>query len=131
MHWSWKNCPTAWHGQYTGKEGELTVVLEAVASYDLWIWHAFFGMSGSHNDINVLDRSNLFAELVEGCTPAAEYVVNGTSYSMGYYLADGIYPQWATIVQSLSQPQGQKKKASILFSYFISVYLQVLIFFSS
>jgi hypothetical protein len=20
MHWEWKNCPTAWHGQYQGKE---------------------------------------------------------------------------------------------------------------
>src|SRR5438270_623559 len=24
---------------------------------DLWIWHAFFGMPGSCNDINILDRS--------------------------------------------------------------------------
>jgi hypothetical protein len=30
------------------------VVLEAVADYDLCIWHSFFGMAGSHNDINVL-----------------------------------------------------------------------------
>jgi hypothetical protein len=107
VHWSWKNCPTAWQGQYTGKEKEPTVILEAVASYDLWIWHAFFGMLGSHNDINILDQSPLFADLVEGRTPAAGFDVNGQHYSMGYYLADGIYPQWATIVQSISEPQGQ------------------------
>src|SRR5438309_395455 len=50
-----------------------TIVLEAVASYDLWIWHAFFGMPGSHNDINVLDRSPLFAELQNGRTPAETF----------------------------------------------------------
>jgi Plant transposon protein len=41
MHWRWKNCPKAFHGQYKGKEGCPTVVAEAVASYDLWFWHFF------------------------------------------------------------------------------------------
>ena len=31
MHWTWKNCPSAWAGMFTGKEGKPTVVLEAVA----------------------------------------------------------------------------------------------------
>ena len=35
MHWEWKNYPTAWKGQYTRGSGKLTIVLEAVASYDL------------------------------------------------------------------------------------------------
>ena len=43
MHWEWKNCPIAWTGQFQGKEKAPTVVLEAIASYDLHIWHAFFG----------------------------------------------------------------------------------------
>uniref|UniRef100_A0A0D3BT37 DDE Tnp4 domain-containing protein n=1 Tax=Brassica oleracea var. oleracea TaxID=109376 RepID=A0A0D3BT37_BRAOL len=43
MHWEWKNCPTAWKGQYTRGSGKPTIVLEAVPSQDLWIWHAFFG----------------------------------------------------------------------------------------
>ncbi|XP_033143314.1 uncharacterized protein LOC103861779 [Brassica rapa] len=46
MHWEWKNCPTAWKGQYSRGSGKPTIVLEAVASYDLWIWHAFFGPPG-------------------------------------------------------------------------------------
>ncbi|EEC82097.1 hypothetical protein OsI_26104 [Oryza sativa Indica Group] len=32
MHWSWKNCPTAWHGMYRGYKKEPTIILEAVAS---------------------------------------------------------------------------------------------------
>jgi hypothetical protein len=54
MHWEWKNCPFAWQGQYKGHSEGCTVILEAIASHDLWIWHSFFGMAGSHNDLNLL-----------------------------------------------------------------------------
>ena len=80
-------------------------MLEVVASYNLWIWHAFFGMPGSNNDINVLDTSNIFAKLREGCGPPANYTIIGNHYNMGYYIVDGKYPKWATIVQSISHPQ--------------------------
>ena len=63
MHWAWKNYPTAYHRMYTGHVHRSIIVLEVVASYDLWIWHVFFGMPESNNDINVLDASNLFANL--------------------------------------------------------------------
>jgi hypothetical protein len=70
MHWEWKNCPFAWQGQYSGHAEGCTVILEAVASQDLWIWHSFFfGMAGSHNDINVLQRSHVFGRLEEGNAP--------------------------------------------------------------
>nr|XP_034586698.1 putative nuclease HARBI1 [Setaria viridis]XP_034586700.1 putative nuclease HARBI1 [Setaria viridis] len=110
MHWRWKNCPSAWQGMYTGHVHEPTIILEAVADKDLWIWHAFFGMPGSHNDINVLHRSSLFARLAEGQAPKVNYTINNNEYTMGYYLADGIYPSWATIVKSIPEPQGSKKK---------------------
>lgn len=114
MHWSWKNCPVAWAGQYSGKEKNPTIVLEAVSDYEGWIWHMNFGMPGSHNDINVLDRSLLFSNVANGKAPSATYTINRNTYDMGYYLADGIYPPWATLVQTISNPQGEKKKVPFL-----------------
>ncbi|XP_071695416.1 uncharacterized protein [Rutidosis leptorrhynchoides] len=70
MHWKWKNCPVAWKGQYTsGHQGHPTIVLEAVASYDTWIWHAFFGAAGANNDVNVLNQSSLFDDIKNGNAP--------------------------------------------------------------
>jgi len=60
MHWEWSSCPTGWQGMYRGHKGKPTLILEAVATEDLRIWHAYFGLPGSHNDINVLHRSNVF-----------------------------------------------------------------------
>jgi hypothetical protein len=110
MHWKWKNCPTAYHGMYCGHVKEPTIILEAVASTDLWIWHAFFGLPGSHNDINVLRRSPLFDRLVKGEAPSVNYIVNMHNYDMGYYLADGIYPPWSTFVKTIKAPSNLKDK---------------------
>ena len=105
MHWAWKNCSVVWKGQFTrGDNGVPTIMLEAVASQDLWIWHAFFGVAGSNNDINVLNQSPLFNDVLQGTSPDVKFTVNGKEYTKGYYLADGIYPQWATIVKSFSIP---------------------------
>ena len=110
MHWAWKNCPYDKQGQYKGHVNKPTIILEVVASNDLWIWHVFFGMPGSHNDINVLHRSPLFDNLAEGRAPEVNYSVNGHDYNMGYYLADGIYPSWATLVKSITLPMGNKRQ---------------------
>ncbi|XP_048624466.1 uncharacterized protein LOC125592892 [Brassica napus] len=108
MHWEWKNCTTAWKGQYSRGSGKLTIVLEVVASYDLWIWHAFFGPPGTLNDISVLDRSHVFDDIIKGQAPQVTFSVNGKEYHLAYYLTDGIYPKWVTFIQSIPIPQGPK-----------------------
>ena len=81
-------------GQYTHDDIKYpSVMLEVVASHDLWIWHAFFGVAGSNNDINILNQPPLFTEVLQGRSPEVHFTVNGTGYNMGYYLADGIYPE--------------------------------------
>jgi hypothetical protein len=109
MHWQWERCPVGWKGQFTrGDQKVPTVILEAVASHDLWIWHAFFGVAGSNNDINVLQQSSLFIRELQGQAPRVQYTVNGNLYTQGYYLADGIYSEWAIFVKSISMPINEK-----------------------
>ena len=87
MHWSWDKCPKALHGMYKGKEGKPTVILEAVASHDTWIWHAFFGMPGTLNDINVLNCSPFFGESCLWGIRCSPYVLNRTQRTNAYFLA--------------------------------------------
>ncbi|KAJ9538903.1 hypothetical protein OSB04_031636 [Centaurea solstitialis] len=72
--------------------------------------HAFFGIARSCNDINVLNESNLFNYVLRGEAPPINFTVNDTHYTKGYYLADGIYPEWATFVKSFPCPQDPKRK---------------------
>lgn len=111
MHWHWERCPVAWKGQFTrGDQKVPTLILEAVASHDLWIWHAFFGAAGSNNDINVLNQSTVFIKELKGQAPRVQYMVNGNQYNTGYFLADGIYPEWAVFVKSIRLPNTEKEK---------------------
>ena len=93
MHWQWKNCPTAWQGDYGNRKGQKSIILEAVAGFDTWVWHAFFGVAGSQNDLNVLGQSPVFNDVLRGEAPNITYEINNTIYQTGYYLADGIYPR--------------------------------------
>ncbi|XP_021996290.1 uncharacterized protein LOC110893491 [Helianthus annuus] len=109
-HWGWAACPTAWKGQhYRGDHDDPTLILKAVASQDLWIWHAYFGMAGANNDIAVLMSSNLFDDVIDGAALDTSFYANDVEYKYGYYLTDGIYPKWATLVKTLSCPDDEKR----------------------
>nr|GEY24970.1 protein ALP1-like isoform X1 [Tanacetum cinerariifolium] len=73
--WSWENCP-----------------------------HAFFGVSGMDNDVNVLRQSPLFNDLKSRKAPDVLFVANNVPYKRGYYLTAGINPQWSVLIKSIKNP---------------------------
>ncbi|GJW29909.1 ALP1-like protein [Tanacetum coccineum] len=109
MHWEWINCLKAWHMQFgRGDKKYPTIMLEVVASYDLWIWHAFFRVAGANNDFSVLNHYPLFDDLLDDIASVVPYEVNEVTFEKGYYLADEIYPQWATFVKSFTVARDEK-----------------------
>ncbi|CAL2265724.1 unnamed protein product [Prunus armeniaca] len=90
MHWQWKNCPTAWQGEYGNRKGQ-------------------------KNDLNVLGQSPVFNEVLRGHSPQVTYQINNTVYSGAYYLADGIYPRWTTFVKTIPNPQSEKERSFVSF----------------
>jgi hypothetical protein len=93
----------------TGKEDKPTVCLEAVVDSRLWFWHVFFGLPGSNNDLNILDKSPLLIDIMHGRAPNVEFQVNNNTYSMGYYLMDGIYPDWKIFVKTIPAPVSENR----------------------
>lgn len=111
QHYEWKNCPVAWAGQFKGKEKKPTIVLEAISDGELWIWHYFFGSPGSLNDINVLDHSTTVGAILAGkFPPDVKFVVNFVEYSLPYYLADRIYPNWRLFVKTITEGETPEER---------------------
>ncbi|CAL2272055.1 unnamed protein product [Prunus armeniaca] len=94
---------------FHGMIGQKSIILEAVAGFDTWIWHVFFGVAGSQNDLNVLGQSSVFNDVLRGEGPTITYQINNTVYQNRYYLADGIYPRWTTFVKSIPHPRSHKE----------------------
>ncbi|GJW73503.1 ALP1-like protein [Tanacetum coccineum] len=75
--WPWAQCPQAYRAQFS---------------------------RGSNNDVNVLRQSLVLNDLKVGKAPEVPFVANDVTYKWGYYLTDGIYPEWAVLMKSISQP---------------------------
>lgn len=61
----------------------------------------------SNSGVNT-NQSPLFTAQQQGIAAEVSFIVYGNEYNMSYYLADGIYPEWAAYVKTFKMPQGAK-----------------------
>lgn len=109
--WDWKNAPKSHQGHNVGKDKVSTLRMEVICDLDLWIWHCAFGYPGSMNDINILDVSPHFAEMLSRVYPPfrVNCVIAQKMLDWLYYLADGIYQSYKGFVKTLPETQDQRK----------------------
>jgi hypothetical protein len=67
-------------------------------------------MPGANNDLKILDCSPLFKQHMDRTAPKLHFRVNNKNYDMGYYLTDGIYPDWALFKKKISEPSTIKQE---------------------
>ena len=113
----WKNCPKAWQGSYKGKEKKPTIIMEAVADYNLWFWHCSYGHAGTFNDISVLDMSPLMQQFTDGsfgkleaASKSVPFTISGEKFMKMWLLVDGIYPAYSRFVKTINEPLCRKTK---------------------
>ncbi|XP_071700100.1 uncharacterized protein [Rutidosis leptorrhynchoides] len=68
-----------------------------------------WNVAGANNDVNVLNKSSLFDDIKNGTAPIAPFTVNGHDYINGYYIVDGIYQDWATLMKAYSTPTDEPR----------------------
>lgn len=71
------------------------------------------GNASSLNDINVLDKSSIIGAMLSGeldLTMNPYTLNNGDVYDHAYFLADGIYPEWAIFVKTYSESTQPKQR---------------------
>ena len=79
---------------------------EAVADYNLWIWHNAFGFPGSMNDINIWDRSPLLESMLDGTHENIDFpfTIGSEEFDQLYYCVDGIYPSLSRFLATINGP---------------------------
>ena len=81
----------AWQEDFGNRDEKKSIILEAIANANLYIWYVFFGFLGSNNDLNVLDRLPLIHNMLIGERRNLEFKINGCRYNRYYLLTNGIY----------------------------------------
>jgi hypothetical protein len=108
------------------------LILEAICSQNLWVWHAFICMVGANNDINVINCSTMFVNLLSRALSQVDFQVNGYEYKIFYLLTNGICTNYTCSIKPIHHHQGHKRKwfAKMQKHFILSRKIQLLIVLS-
>jgi len=112
MHIVWKNCPVALQGAFTGKNEMSTLVIRAMSDFNLWIWQASFGFTEALHDLNFWEYSLLLLDMLNGMMASLDFDfwIGGCLFKILFVLVDGIYPETARSIKTISVPTGNAQK---------------------
>ena len=110
QHWRWKNCPVGLQGVYQDRNEVRSIVAEAIAGHDMYIYQAYVGLPGCLNDLNILSRTDTQKKYMRSYAIRHRFKLGATTYKGAYFLADGIYPKWAWFVKTIPLPVTRKQR---------------------
>jgi hypothetical protein len=116
-HTFWKKCPKAWQGLYKTKELKPLKVLEAFADYELFLWHASYGYTGTLNDNTILSLPPFMERLLGGTFHEVEqeavvipFEIMDEEFAKLFFPVDGTLCAAHLSGESRSQQAGKKTR---------------------
>jgi hypothetical protein len=91
--------------------------LEAVADYELFLWHASHGYTGTYNDTTILSLSPLMDRLTNGTFHEVEeeaevvpFEITEEQFYQLFFLVNGIYPScYSRFVRGIKEPATRRE----------------------
>ena len=109
-HWEWKNCPIRHQGMFQDRNRKRSIVVEAIAGHDMYIFQAFVGLPGSLNDINIHARTDATRKYSHSTAIDMKFKLANQDFKGAYLLADGIYPRNPYLMKTIPEPATQEDK---------------------
>ena len=91
---------------YEDRNKKRSIVAEAIAGHDMYIFQAFVGLPGCVNDINILGRTETQRKYMHSAAIDVKFKLA----SLAYFLADGIYPDYPYVMKTIPEPVNMKQK---------------------
>ena len=76
----------------------------------MYFFQAYVGLPGSLNDINIMNHTTMQRNYMRSIAIDHKFKIGEQEYTGGYFLADGIYPDFPYLVKSIPEPLTNKEK---------------------
>ena len=81
-----------------------------MAGHDMYLRHYCLGFLGSFNDTQVMGRSTVTMAYLESPAASIKYTFWDTKFEGAFFLANGIFPNYAYLMKAISEPATAREK---------------------